>query len=124
MVNEIVVEAAGVGLFSVLMQQESYRQSKARSLSRPWDRNGGRHCPSYVKGWDARKDEWVERIYYAAAAENLWGPYTIGFLQWDGEKWVDHPEPAFTANEEWEHGSVHEPNLIYHEGKWKMWYVA
>ena len=95
-----------------------------RSLSRPWDGNGGRHCPSYGKGWDSSKDEWVERIYYAGAAENLWGPYTIGFLQWDGENWVDHPEPAFTANEEWEHGSVYEPNLIYHEGKWKMWYVA
>lgn len=87
-----------------------------RSLSRPWDGNGVRHCPSYVKGWDSSKKEWVERIYYAGAAENLWGPYTIGFLQWDGEKWVDHPEPAFTANEDWEYGSVYEPNLIYHEG--------
>ena len=26
----------------------------------------------------------MERIYYAGAAENLWGPYTIGFLEWDG----------------------------------------
>ncbi len=26
--------------------------------------------------------------------------------------------------EEWEHGSVYEPNLIFHGGKWKMWYVA
>ena len=43
-----------------------------RSLSRSWDGNGGRHCPSYVKGWDSIKDEWVERIYYAGAAENLW----------------------------------------------------
>ena len=93
-------------------------------LSRPWDGNGGRHCPSYVKGWDPSKDEWVERIYYAGAAENLWGPYTIGFLEWDGETWIDQPEPVFTANEEWEHGSVYEPNLIYHDGKWKMWYVA
>ena len=77
-----------------------------------------------MKGWDPQKGEWVERIYYAGAAENLWGPYTIGFLQWDGLQWVDQPEPAFTANEVWEHGSVYEPNLIYHEGKWKMWYVA
>jgi hypothetical protein len=77
-----------------------------------------------VKGWDPGKGEWVERIYYAGAAENLWGPYTIGFLQWDGEKWIDQPEPAFTANENWEHGSVYEPNLLYHDGKWKMWYVA
>jgi hypothetical protein len=77
-----------------------------------------------VKGWDPQKGEWVERIYYAGAAENLWGPYTIGFLQWDGQQWVDQPEPAFTASDAWEHGSVYEPNLIYHEGKWKMWYVA
>ena len=95
-----------------------------RGRSSAWDGEGGRHCPSYVKGWDAHRGEWVERIYYAGAAENLWGPYTIGFLQWDGEKWVDEPKPAFTANEEWEHGSVYEPNLLFHNGKWKMWYVA
>ncbi len=96
----------------------------ARSRSCGWDGKGGRHCPSYVKGWDPQKREWVERIYYAGAAENLWGPYTIGYLEWDGETWADQPEPAFVANEEWEHASVYEPNLIYHDGKWKMWYVS
>jgi hypothetical protein len=96
----------------------------AQNLSHPWDGNGGRHCPSYVKGWDPHKREWVERVYYAGAAENLWGPYTIGYLEWNGEAWVDRPAPVFAANEEWEHGSVYEPNLIYHDGKWKMWYVA
>src|SRR5271166_3988774 len=50
-----------------------------QNLSHPWDGNGGRHCPSYVKGWDPRKRKWVERLYYAGSAENLWGPYTIGF---------------------------------------------
>ncbi len=95
-----------------------------RDLSRAWDGNGGRHCPSYVNGWDPAKGEFVERIYYAGAAENLWGPYSIGFLEWNGETWEDQPQPAFAANEEWEHGSVYEPNLVYHDGKWKMWYVA
>jgi len=94
------------------------------SASRAWDGNGGRHCPSYVEGWNPHKREWVERIYYAGGAENLWGPYTIGFLERNGEEWIDHSTPAFAANEEWEHGSVFEPNLIYHDGKWKMWYVA
>ena len=75
-------------------------------------------------GWDPEKKAQVERVYYAGAAENLWGPYTIGFLEWDGERWQDQPEPVFGANEDWEHGSVYEPNLVYHEGKWKMWYVA
>src|SRR3984885_14957622 len=92
--------------------------------SKAWDGNGGRHCPSYVKGWDPTSGRWVEQIYYAGAADNLWGPYTIGFLERDGKGWIDQPEPAFTANEDWEHGSVYEPNLIYHGGKWKMWYVA
>ena len=96
----------------------------ARNRSASWDGNGGRHCPSYVRGWDPGAGKWVERIYYAGAAENLWGPYTIGFLERDGDKWIDQAEPAFAAKEEWEHGSVYEPNLIYHEGKWKMWYVA
>lgn len=57
-------------------------------------------------------------------SENLWGPYTIGFLEWDGQNWTDRRAPAFVAGEEWERGSVYEPNLIYHHGKWKMWYVA
>jgi hypothetical protein len=95
-----------------------------QNASRTWDGNGGRHCPSYAKGWDPRKGEWVERMYYAGAAENLCGPYTIGFLEWDGENWVAQHEPAFIANEAWERGSVYEPNVIYHDRKWKMWYVA
>jgi len=95
-----------------------------REASRAWDGNGGRHCPSYVKGWDPRQGRWVERIYYAGGAQNLWGPYTIGFLECNGSRWIDQPEPAFVASEDWEHGSVYEPNLIYHDGKWKMWYVA
>lgn len=95
-----------------------------RKRSAPWDGKGGRHCPSYVRGWNPDKKAWVERIYYAGAAENLWGPYTIGFLEWDGEQWQDQPEPAFASSEDWEHGSVYEPNLVYNDGKWKMWYVA
>jgi len=96
----------------------------ARDRSAQWDGKGGRHCPSYVKGWDPDKEALVERIYYAGAAENLWGPYTIGFLVGDGEQWQDQSEPVFAADEDWEHGSVYEPNLVYHDGKWKMWYVA
>src|ERR1700751_2163618 len=73
-----------------------------RNRSTPWDGRGGRHCPSYVRGWDPDRKAWVERIYYAGAAENLWGPYTIGFLEWDGEQWQDQPDlrsgPARTGN--------------------------
>jgi len=92
--------------------------------SQAWDLQGGRHCPSYVRGWDPQRHIWVERIYYAGGAEFVWGPYTIGYLEWDGKQWVDQPAPAFVATESWEHGSVYEPNLVYHDGKWKMWYVA
>lgn len=95
---------------------------KARSY--PWDGKGGRHCPAYVKGWDPEKNAWVERIYYAGAAQSFMGPYVIGYVEWDGAHWADQPAPAFAANESWERGSVYEPNLIYHDGKWKMWYVA
>jgi|HubBroStandDraft_5_1064220.scaffolds.fasta_scaffold112387_2 hypothetical protein len=95
-----------------------------RKISHAWDGKGGRHCPCYVKGWDPGRREWRERIYYAGGAENLWGPYAIGFLEWDGQIWADRAKPVFTATEDWEHGSVFEPNLIYHDGKWKMWYVA
>lgn len=95
-----------------------------QEISKEWDLKGGRHCPSYVRGWDPQRKAWVERIYYAGAANNVWGPYTIGYLEWDGGKWVDQPAAVFAANEDWEHGSVYEPNLIYHDGKWKMWYVS
>jgi hypothetical protein len=95
-----------------------------RTRSLPWDGNGGRHCPSYVTGRDRVTGRTVERIYYAGAADHLWGPYTIGFLEWDGTQWVDQPEPCFVANQEWERGSVYEPNVIYHDGKWRMWYVS
>jgi hypothetical protein len=93
-------------------------------LSAAWDLKGGRHCPSYVMGWDPDCKAWVERIYYAGAAERPWGPYAIGYLEWDGSRWIERREPVFTATEAWEHGSVYEPNLIYADGKWKMWYVA
>ena len=92
--------------------------------SAPWDLKGGRHCPSYVKGWDPDRNSWVERIYYAGGADQVWGPYTIGYLEWDGWRWIEQSEPVFRAEEPWEHGSVYEPNLIYAGGKWKMWYVA
>ena len=92
--------------------------------SRNWDLNGGRHCPCYVKGFDSRSGAWVERIYYAGSSEHLWGPYTIGYLEWDGHRWVDQSAPVFVANEPWEHGSVYEPNVVFHDGKWKLWYVA
>ena len=92
--------------------------------SAAWDLRGGRHCPSYVVGWDPRRDRTVERIYYAGGAESPWGPYAIGCFEWDGERWVDEDAPVFVAEEDWEHGSVYEPNLAFADGLWRMWYVA
>ncbi len=94
--------------------------------SRPgaWDGDGGRHCPAYVQGWDPHTDRWVERIYYSGAREHIGGPYTIGYAEWNGAQWAEGENPVFRATEEWEHGSVYEPNLIYADGTWKMWYVA
>jgi len=92
--------------------------------SAAWDLRGGRHCPCYVKGFDPGCGAWVERVYYAGAPETPWGPYRIGFLEWDGERWREQAEPVFAAVEDWERGSVFEPNVLYAEGRWKMWYVA
>lgn len=94
------------------------------SLSQVWDGPGGRHCPAYVKGWDPHRRAFVERIYYAGSAADLWGPYAIGYLEWDGSAWRDQPAPVFLPTEPWERGSVYEPNLLFHDGKWKLWYVA
>ena len=76
-----------------------------KSRSFWWDGLGGRHCPSYVKGFDPHTNQWVERIYYAGAAQNVQGPYGIGYVEWDGERWRDQSVPVFTATEAWEHGS-------------------
>lgn len=92
--------------------------------SAAWDLRGGRHCPAYVKGYDPHTRTWVERIYYAGAPETPWGPYAIGYLEWDGTAWREQAEPVFVATEEWERGSVYEPNVLYADGMWKMWYVA
>jgi len=92
--------------------------------SAAWDLRGGRHCPCYVEGFDPHTGEWVERIYYAGAAETPWGPYAIGYLQWDGSQWRERSEPVFVPVEAWERGSVYEPNVLYADGMWKMWYVA
>jgi len=92
--------------------------------SAAWDLRGGRHCPAYVRGFDPGLGTWIERIYYAGASENPWGPYSIGYLEWDGNGWREQSDPVFVAAEEWERGSVYEPNLVYADGMWKMWYVA
>jgi hypothetical protein len=95
-----------------------------RTKTAAWDLHGGRHCPCYVRGLNPHTSQWVERICYAGSSGNLWGPYTIGFLEWDGERWAGQAQPVFVANEEWEHHSVFEPNVVYADGLWKMWYVA
>lgn len=137
-----VIDKPGIHLFSASLPQGAPLAAKgwiltpdaneprkiallaAHNASSSWDLKGGRHCPSYVRGWDPERGEWVERIYYAGGAEQVWGPYAIGYVEWNGTKWVDQPSPIFRAEEDWEHGSVYEPNLIYTDGKWKMWYVA
>jgi hypothetical protein len=96
----------------------------ASERSATWDLRGGRHCPAYVRGFDPGTGTWLERIYYAGAPETPWGPYSIGYLEWDGAMWRDQSEPVFVAVEGWERGSVYEPNLLYANGTWKMWYVA
>ena len=89
-----------------------------------WDSDGGRHGPAHVRGFDPNTSREVERIYYAGGRDHIGGPYTIGYLEHDGSAWQPQPEPCFHATADWEHGSVFEPNLIYHDGKWKMWYVC
>lgn len=99
-----------------------------------WDSLGGRHCPSYVRGWDPSlrrgRGGWEERIYYAGATERPYGPFAIGYARWDGEQWVPGPDqPVLTATEPWESpvgafGGVFEPNLVYDRGKWRAWYAA
>ena len=42
----------------------------------------------------------------------------------DRDRLREQSEPVFVAVEEWERGSVYEPNLVYADGMWKMWYVA
>lgn len=118
------LSASGWRLTPDLAQPTRVALLAGHDRSRAWDLAGGRHCPSYVEGWDPRRGHTVERIYYAGGAASPWGPYAIGYLEWDGERWIDQDEPAFSAREDWERGSVYEPNVVYADGRWKMWYVA
>lgn len=88
-----------------------------------WDATGY-HCVSHARGRSGGR--WVERLYYASAAAwtDIAGPYSIGFLEWDGSEWFRHPEPVFTATQPWELGTVAEPNLLYHDGRWLLWYCT
>jgi hypothetical protein len=118
------LSATGWNLTPVVENPRRIAPLASHELSKSWDLAGGRHCPAYIKGFDPQNNRWVERIYYAGAAENPWGPYSIGYLEWDGPRWAEQPAPVFIAAESWEQGSVYEPNLVYADGKWKMWYVA
>ena len=98
-----------------------------RIVARPepggWDATGY-HCPTHAAGLDADGQP-VNRIYYASSATwSLYGPYRIGFLQWDGQTWRRHPEPVFTATRPWELGTVLEPHVRYADGRWLMHYTA
>jgi hypothetical protein len=55
----------------------------APTPSNSWDATGY-HCVSYVRGRSG--GQWVERLYYASSAAwtDITGPYSIGFLEWDG----------------------------------------
>ncbi len=120
----VPLSATGWTLTESATEPTKVEMLAGQQISASWDLKGGRHCPSYVKGWDPGRGEWIERIYYAGGAEYAWGPYTIGYLEWDGEKWADQSAPVFMAEEGWERVSVYEPNLIYADGKWRLWYVA
>ena len=74
-----------------------------RTLSRAWDAGGDGIARRYVRGWDPPKANGSNGSTMRDAADNLWGPYTIGFLEWDGNRWVDRPEavlmpPTRTGN--------------------------
>lgn len=97
-----------------------------------WDYT--RHNSSYVIGYDPGLNNgrggWEERLYYAGTNAD-YGPFAIGYLVWDGNKWVVHGgNPVLTGTELWEGSTgttltgVYEPNVIYHDGKWRIWYAT
>lgn len=94
-----------------------------------WD-SCGLHTPAYARGWDPTVNEgeggWRERIYYCGQpTPDLSGPLAIGFLEWNGSRWVrQSDEPAFAPSEDWEENNVWEPLVNYHDGKWRLWYTA
>jgi hypothetical protein len=39
--------------------------------------------PNKQPNLDPEKGTWLERIYYAGAAQNFMGPYTVGYIEGD-----------------------------------------
>ena len=95
-----------------------------------WDYR--RHNSSYVRGWDpdlnGGQGGWEERLYYTGDSALKLNSYAIGYFAWNGSDWVRRDAPVMTPTEPWESpegtfAGVYEPNVIYHRGKWRMWYV-
>ena len=69
----------------------NWRRLPDKNLSRPWDGKGGRHCPSYVKGWDPHKREWVERIT-TREPQKIVGPLHDWLPGMERKAWIDQPD--------------------------------
>lgn len=95
-----------------------------------WDYRN--HNSSYVRGWDpglnGGRGGWEERLYFAGDTQLRTNSYAIGYDRWDGRAWQRTDAPVMTATEPWEsdvgtYAGVYEPNVIWLNGKWRMWYV-
>ena len=42
----------------------------------------------------------------------------------DGISWTKYPDPVLIPTEDWETSGVTHPTVIFHDGKFKMWYAA
>lgn len=72
--------------------------------------------PSYLK---------INNTYYLwfNSFENSKENYKIRLAtSGDGEIWVKHPTPVLVGTNNWEKAGVTDPSVIYHDGKFKMFY--
>ena len=104
--------------------RENLCQSRGGDLARRWDGNGGGTAPRTSRdGTHARPSG--SNVSTTPVQRRIYGDrIPLAFSNGMASRWLDQPEPVFTATEDWERGSVYEPNVLYHDGKWKMWYVA
>lgn len=88
-----------------------------------WDSGGP------ARGSSVIHDQSEYKMWYAAVNDGQMGTtnekWQIGYATSpDGISWSKYPDPVISPTEIWELNSVSYPNVIYDEGKYKMWYAA
>jgi hypothetical protein len=109
----------------------------AHSMDRTvWERNGPTACfPISPGDWDQGhfqpcvlfdSDEGIFKMWYIGGpGSDFLSPTSVGYAtSLDGKNWVPLGRPVLEATEDWEHGNIASPEVLFDASKrvYRMWY--